>query len=66
MSDGRGQEYLDENFCSHDDVVIRYFDIINEGEDVRVSIQCEKCGDRQEHTLDLEQIIWDLDLEWNE
>tara|TARA_R100000908_G_C3745706_1_gene141138 strand:- start:1522 stop:1722 length:201 start_codon:yes stop_codon:yes gene_type:complete len=66
MSDGRGQEYLDENFCSHDDVVIRYFDIINEGEDVLVSIQCEKCGDRQDHTLDLEQIIWDLDLRWEE
>jgi|TARA_R100000479_G_scaffold175457_2_gene126557 hypothetical protein len=64
--DNRGQEYLDENFCSHDDVVIRYFDIINEGEDVLVSIQCEKCGDRQDHTLDLEQIIWDLDLEWVE
>jgi hypothetical protein len=66
MSDGRGQEYLDENVCTHDDVIIRYFDIINEGEDVCVSIQCEKCGDRQDHILDLEQIIWDLDLRWEE
>jgi len=66
MSDGRGQEYLDENFCSHDDVSINYFEIINEGDDVRVTIRCEKCGDTQQHTLELAEVIYDLDLEWEE
>ena len=66
MSDGRGQEYLDENFCTHDDVFISHFEIINDFEDVLVTIRCEKCGDTQQHTLDLEQIIYDLELGWNE
>jgi len=66
MSNGRGQEYLDENFCSHDDVFISYFEIINEGDDVRVTIQCEKCRKTQAHTLELAEVIYDLDLRWEE
>jgi len=73
MSDGRGQEYLDENFCSHDDVYIDDFYVIEEivkgkkyMNDVHVSIRCQNCGKTQERTLDLEQIIDDLDLGWVE
>lgn len=66
MSDGRGQEYLNENFCTHDDVGISYFEIINEGDDVRVTIHCEKCRERQVHTLELAEVIYDLDLGWEE
>jgi hypothetical protein len=66
MSDGRGQEYLDENFCTHDDVYVNGFEIINNQEDVLVNITCCKCGESQQHTLDLGEIILDLDLGWNE
>ena len=45
---------------------ISYFEIINEGDDVLVTIQCEKCRERQVHTLDLVDVIYDLDLEWVE
>ena len=68
--DGRGQEYLDENFCTHDDVYIADFEIINAGthlsDDVLVTLQCEKCGETQQHTLDLDDIIYDLQLGWEE
>lgn len=68
MRDGRGQEYLDENFCTHDDVIISHFEIVrpNSLEDVLITIQCDKCGEKQKHTLDLEQMVWDLELGWNE
>ena len=45
---------------------ISYFEIINEGDDVRVTIHCEKCRERQAHTLELAEVIYDLDLEWEE
>tara|TARA_R100001443_G_scaffold2193_2_gene7447 strand:- start:6867 stop:7085 length:219 start_codon:yes stop_codon:yes gene_type:complete len=72
MSDGRGQEYLDENLCLHENVYIDGFEIINKPDptnpsaDVLITLRCEKCGDTQEHTLDLEDVIYDLDLGWNE
>lgn len=66
MSDGRGQEYLDENFCSHDDVYVNGFEIINNQEDVLVNITCCKCGESQQHTLDLGELIFDLGWEWKE
>lgn len=64
--DNRGQEYLDENFCTHDDVEVVAFEIINDQEDVLVDITCCKCRESQQHTLDLGETILDLDLEWNE
>jgi len=74
MSDGRGQEYLDENVCLHDNVYIDGFEIINQrvytnhtqGAEVLVTVRCEKCGESQQHTLDLDDIIYDLQLGWNE
>ena len=66
MSDGRGQEYLDENFCTHDDVYVNGFEIINNQEDVLVNITCCKCRESQQHTLDLGELIFDLDLGWND
>ena len=66
MSDGRGQEYLDENFCTHDNVYINFCEIINNGDDIRVSITCGNCGASQEHTLDTYAILDDLNLGWEE
>jgi hypothetical protein len=66
MNDGRGQEYLDENFCTHDNVYIGDFEIINAGEDVLITLCCEKCDATQQHTLDLQEIIFDLEIGWNE
>ncbi len=66
MSDGRGQEYLDENLCLHDYVYIGNFEVINSGEDVLVTIQCGKCNESQQHTLCLESILDDLKLGWEE
>lgn len=36
MSDGRGQEYLDENFCSHEDLYVN---------DITVKVQSQPVGD---------------------
>ena len=66
MSDGRGQEYLDENFCPHEFVDILDFEIVNAGEDALITIGCDKCGATQQHTLDLEDIIFNLQMEWQE
>jgi len=38
MSVGRGQEYLDENFCPHEFVDILDFEIVNAGEDALITI----------------------------
>ncbi len=38
MNDGRGQEYLDENLCTHDNVEVVAFEIINNQEDVLVDM----------------------------
>jgi len=69
MSDGRGQEYLDENFCSHDDVYIHDFWVKDEtllGADAIVTIRCQNCGKTQERTLCIEGMLENLDLEWEE
>jgi len=76
MSDGRGQEYLDENFCSHDNVYVDYVEILKsgnpitwkqtEGEELLVTIRCYKCGQAQNHTLDLYEVVEDLNLGWQE
>jgi len=66
MSDGRGQEYLDENLCLHDWVSIVDFEVINSSEDVLVTLSCNRCGETQQHTLCIESILDDLKLEWNE
>lgn len=64
--DGRGQEHLDENVCTHDDVEVVDFEFMNNQAEVLVDITCCKCGESQQHTLDLGAMILDLDLEWNE
>ncbi len=66
MNDGRGQEYLDENLCTHDNVEVVAFEIINNQEDVLVDITCCKCGESQEHTLDIYSMLEDLELRWEE
>ena len=70
MSDGRGQEYLDENLCLHDNVYIDDFEVIISGDDpstnVLVTIRCEKCSKSQERTLCFESILEDLNLGWEE
>jgi len=66
MSDGRGQEYLDENLCLHDWVSIVDFEVINRSEDVLVTLSCNKCGETQQHTLCIESILDDLNLGWEE
>jgi len=73
MSDGRGQEYLDENFCTHDNVYIDDFYLIDEDEDfeeyindVYVSIRCQNCGKKQDRTLSIENMLYDLDLGWED
>ena len=64
--DGRGQEYLDENFCTHDNVYIDNFEVINSSEDVLITIRCQNCGETQDHTLCIENMIHDLNLGWEE
>ena len=66
MSDGRGQEYLDENVCLHDWVSISDFEVINGSRDVLVTLSCNKCGETQQHTLCIESVLDDLQLGWNE
>ena len=66
MSDGRGQEYLDENVCLHDWVSISDFEVINSSRDVLVTLSCNKCGETQQHTLCIESVLDDLQLGWNE
>lgn len=66
MSDGRGQEYLDENVCSHDYVYIDGFELINDGEDVLITIRCYRCSQAQQHTICIENMIDDLNLGWEE
>ncbi len=63
---GIGQEYLDENLCLHDWVSISDFEVINSSEDVLVTLSCDKCGETQQHTLDIESILDDLNLGWKE
>ncbi len=59
------EEYIQER-CPHEFVDILDFEIVNAGEDARISIICEKCGATQEHTLDLQEIIFDLEIGWEE
>ncbi len=66
MNDGRGQEYLDENLCTHDNVEVVAFELINNHEEVLVDITCCKCGESQEHTLDIYAMLEDLELRWEE
>ena len=40
--------------------------IVNAGEDALITIGCDKCGATQQHTLDLEEIIFNLQMEWQE
>jgi len=66
--DGRGQEYLDENFCTHDDVYIHDFWVKDypQGADAIVTIRCQNCGKTQERTFCIEGMLENLDLEWEE
>ncbi len=57
---------LDENFCTHDNVYIHDFEVVNDGEDVLVTIRCYKCGNSQQHSLCLENMLYDLHLGWED
>jgi len=61
-----GEEYLDENLCLHDSVSVDATEVLTGGEELFVTIRCDKCGQKQNHTLDLNQIVDDLQLEWVE
>ena len=61
-----GEEYLDENLCLHDSVSVHSAEVLTGGEELFVIIRCDKCGQKQNHTLDLYQVVEDLQLGWVE
>jgi len=79
--DGRGQEYLDENVCLHENVnieniVVKVFDVkivhINlEQEyttdkfDLCAVVYCRKCGATQEQSIDVD-VFYDNGYRWQE
>ncbi len=59
------------NKCLHDDVYIDDFEVISStgvgnGEDIVVTLRCYKCGDSQQRTLCIDNLLYDLYLEWEE
>lgn len=54
------------NLCLHDNVYIDNFEVINSGEDVLVTIRCYKCSQSQQHTLCIDNMLYDLHLGWEE
>ena len=65
MRSDMAEEYIQER-CPHEDVYIDDFEVINNGENVLVHISCDRCGKTQQHTLCLESVLDDLNLEWEE
>jgi hypothetical protein len=65
MRSEMSEEYIQER-CPHEFVDILDFEIVNAGEDALITIGCDKCGATQQHTLDLEEIIFNLQMEWQE
>jgi len=67
--DGRGQKYLDENICLHEDVLVNDYTVTLAGtaEDfVTVQVWCPRCGDVQKRNISIEVMIDMLNLEWEE
>jgi len=54
------------NLCLHDNVYIDDFEVVNGGEDVLVTIRCYKCSQSQQHTLCIDNMLYDLHLGWEE
>lgn len=63
--DGRGQEYLDENVCSHDDVSVS--DIICHCSYIEVIVVCDACENvHQTQRYNVESLIDNLTIRWDE
>ena len=66
-----------ENRCLHDNVTIVNVEILNESgypitwkqteaDELLVTIRCDKCGQTQDHILDLYEVVEDLEIRWVE
>jgi len=54
------------NLCLHDYIYIDDFEVINDSEDVLVTIRCHRCSQAQQHTICIENMLDDLHLGWEE
>tara|TARA_R100001509_G_C4789049_1_gene189108 strand:- start:486 stop:674 length:189 start_codon:yes stop_codon:yes gene_type:complete len=61
---GIGEEYLDENVCLHEDVSVS--DIICHCGSIEVRVVCDNCGKGQTQHYDIQLLIDDLEIGWNE
>jgi len=60
------RRWIYNKVCLHDNVYIDDFEVINDSEDVLVTIRCYTCSQTQQHTICLENMLDDLHLGWEE